>query len=128
MTILTSIRAAALIALIAMGIVGAMAVASHALAGETIQLNDYDLTRVEDTDRLQLDIVRAATQGCQIAYRGWEHGGVQAQVKSCVAHVVDYTVAQAQVPSLSQLHASIDADQRYDDQRAPANTQSASAE
>jgi UrcA family protein len=122
MTIRTTCKAVALIATVAVGF------ASPALAGETIQLNDYDLTRIEDTDRLQLDIVRAATQGCQVAYRGWEHGGVQAQVNSCVAHVVDYTVAQAQVPSLSQLHASIDADQHYDDRRPPANTLSASAE
>ena len=118
MTIRTNITSIALVAAMAAGL------ASPAFSDEVINLNQYNLTRVEDVERLQQDIVRAASQECKAAYSGWVH----LLINRCIKELVDDAVEQAQNRSLSNLHASIDADQRYDKRRGPASTQSVSAQ
>lgn len=125
MTIHNNFNSIALVAAIVVGITG---LASPTVADETIELNQYDLTRVEDADRLQLDIVRAASHGCKALYRGWIHDGYWRRVKSCIKRAVDSSIENAQIIGLSQRHASIGAEDRYDTQRGPVGTQSASAQ
>ena len=117
MTIRNNITSAAFVAAIAVGFTG---LASPTFADETIELNRYDLTRVEDADRLQLDIVQAASRECKASLATWVYQWRARHVKDCIEDAVDYTVAQVQNLGLSQLHASIDADQRYDRNRGPA--------
>ena len=122
MTIRNNFTSAAFIAAIVAGL------ASPAFADETIELNRYDLTRVEDADRLQLDIVQAASRECRAALATWVFQWHARHVKNCIKDSVDHTVGQVQNLGLSQLHASIDADHRYDRDRGPATTQRASTQ
>jgi hypothetical protein len=122
MTIRTDFNAIALGAVIVAGL------ASPALADEIIELHQYDLTRVEDVDRLHLDIVQAATRGCNEEFRRWNYGSRGNYITGCIRYTVDNAVVQAQNLGLSNLHASINADHRYDDARGPTNTISASTD
>lgn len=125
MTIRTNFNSIALVAAIVVGVTG---LASPAIAGETIELNQYDLTRVEDADRLQLDIVASATDLCREKYRAWVHAGLHRRIDACIELAVDNAVAQAKSENLNKLHASIDSKVRYDTRRSPMSQQSASAQ
>jgi UrcA family protein len=122
MTIRTNVYTIAIAASLAAGL------ASPAFADETIELNRYDLARFDDADRLQRDIVVAATRECNASLANWVYQWRTRHVAACIKDAVDHTVAEVQNLGLSQLHASMDAGQRYDSDRGPATIQRASAQ
>ena len=119
MTIRTTLTSLALVATLSTGF------AASAVAGETIELDNYDLTRIDDADRLQRDIVIAATQECKASLATWVYQWHARHLKNCIQDSVDHTVAEIENLGLSQMHASMDASQRYDKNRGPATVQSA---
>ena len=106
----------------------AIGVASPTIADEIIELGDYDLTQVEDLDRLQMDIVRSATDQCREKYLRFKLSGRHRRIDACIETAVDNAVAQVESWRLNRLHASIDAGDRYDIRRGPVSHRSASAE
>ena len=120
MTIRTTFTTFAIIATLTTGI------SAPSFADETIELDSYDLTRVDDADRLQRDIVIAATQECKASLATWVYQWRARHLKNCVQDSVDHTIAEVQNLGLTQLHTAMEAGDRYDVDRGPATTQRAS--
>lgn len=102
------------------------ALASPAFADEAIPLDSYDLTRVEQVNRLHTDIVVSAARQCKKEFRRWTYGSKFRRIDKCTEATVDHAVSRVGNARLSEMHASMDMQERYDARLGLASQESSS--
>lgn len=110
MTIRSTITAIATVAAIVTGI-------SATVQARTISLDGYDLSSVQDVDRLHREIVSTVKQECGRELRKGYYAVRRAKIQQCVRDAVDLTINDAGLPMLSRLHASTAEEYRYSAKR-----------
>ncbi len=82
-------------------------------------LSDYDLTNIEDVDRLHHEIVGQSRTACRHLYPdAYRYMGFD-RIDACVKEAVDETIESASSPQLSRFHSVLSEDVRYRRDRGP---------